>query len=406
MRILYVADGRSPIALSWIEYFIQQGHEVHLASSFACRPDLAIASQQVVPVAFSVFKSDRSSALHPDSKRAPIRQGFWSAPMVSVRTRIRQWLGPLTLPKAARQLASYIHSVQPDLIHAMRIPYEGMTAALAQSRIPERPPPLLVSVWGNDFTLHAPSNPWMSALTRRTLSAAIALHTDCRRDLILAGDWGFDPAKAAVVLPSAGGVRTGIFNPPGEGEAARSAPVVVNPRGFRAYVRNDTFFKAIPLVLENNPHARFLCPAMAGDIQAGRWLDRLDIAFAVKLLPVLSRREMADCFRRAPVAVSPATHDGTPNTLLEAMACGCFPIAGDLDSLREWINPGENGLLIDPGNPSELAQAILLALSDANLRKQAQLRNSQIISERAAYDSVMPQAESFYLGLTQPAPSR
>ena len=34
-------------------------------------------------------------------------------------------------------------------------------------------------------------------------------------------------------------------------------------------------------------------------------------------------------------------HDGTPNTLLEGMACGCLPVAGDLDSIREWLKPGQ-----------------------------------------------------------------
>ncbi len=35
-------------------------------------------------------------------------------------------------------------------------------------------------------------------------------------------------------------------------------PVIINPRGFRPYVRNDVFFKAIPLVLEKQPDAKFI----------------------------------------------------------------------------------------------------------------------------------------------------
>ena len=53
MRILFVADGRSPIALNWIRYFVDCGDEVHLASTFPCRPELALASLSIVPVAFS-----------------------------------------------------------------------------------------------------------------------------------------------------------------------------------------------------------------------------------------------------------------------------------------------------------------------------------------------------------------
>jgi len=127
-------------------------------------------------------------------------------------------------------------------------------------------------------------------------------------------------------------------------------------------VRNETFFRAIPLVLAVQPQARFICTTMAGEPQAERWLDELGIAGRVELMPRQSRAQMANLFRRARVAVSPSLHDGTPNTLLEAMACGCIPVAFDIESLREWIVPGLNGLLGSPNDPDALAQAILLAL--------------------------------------------
>jgi glycosyltransferase involved in cell wall biosynthesis len=78
------------------------------------------------------------------------------------------------------------------------------------------------------------------------------------------------------------------------------------------------------------------------------------------------------------------------------MACGCFPIAGDIPSLREWINPGENGFLVDPGDPDALAEAILRALDDLDLRNKAQKQNARLIAERADYDRVMAQAAEFY----------
>jgi glycosyltransferase involved in cell wall biosynthesis len=104
---------------------------------------------------------------------------------------------------------------------------------------------------------------------------------------------------------------------------------------------------------------------------------------------------MAELFRRSQVAVSPSTHDGTPNTLLEAMACGCFPVAGDLESLREWITPGDNGLLVDPGDPRALADAILLALEQPDLRLRARERNLRLIAERAEYKKVMYSPKNF-----------
>jgi hypothetical protein len=325
---------------------------------------------------------------------------------VGARTAVRQWLGPLTLNRPARQLRLLIDQVQPDLVHAMRIPYEGILSALALGDPPHLP--LIVSIWGNDFTLHARATPWMRRLTKLTLRHAGALHADCRRDLRLAGDWGFPEDRPQVVLPGGGGVQASMFyprDPAGEDQQSLSSaegcgcPTAINPRGFRAYIRNDAFFQAIPLVLERNSDVRFLCPAMEGEPQAQRWVESLGISASVSLLPRQTRLQMAELFRRSQVAVSPSTHDGTPNTLLEAMACGCFPVAGDLESIREWITPGANGLLVEPGDPRAIADAILLALAQPSLRQGAREHNLQLIAERADYQRVMRKAESFYASI-------
>jgi len=279
--------------------------------------------------------------------------------------------------------------VQPDLVHAMRIPYEGMLAADAFTGSA----PLLVSVWGNDFTLHAPSTWQMRHYTEWTMKVTDALHADCQRDIRLAKKWGFQQGKPTLVIPGNGGIRSDVFFPP---TAPVDSPIVLNPRGFRAYVRNDTFFQAIPLVLKNRPDARFVCAAMAGENQALDWIAKLGIESSVELLPPRPHNQMAELFRSAQVVVSPSTHDGTPNSLLEGMACGCFPVAGDLDSIREWITSEKNGLLVDAGNPSALAEAILRGLNEPALRKQAADENAAIIAERAEYTRSMARALEFY----------
>lgn len=380
MRLLFVADGRSPIALNWIQHFLERGDEVHLTSTFACEPDPRLASYHFVPVAFSELK--RSGAVAGSA--APL------GTTARLRTLMRQWLGPLTLSAAAARLERLVEQIQPELVHAMRIPYEGMLAAAAMRG---NQLPLLISVWGNDFTLHAPSTPLMRRSTRRALERASALHADCQRDVRLAQVWGYAAQKPSVVLPGAGGVQREMFYPP---PRAVGEPVIINPRGFRAYVNNAAFFKAIPRVLEAQPGARFICPAMQEEPQARQWVGELGIAPSVALLPRQSRPQMAGLFRQARVVVSPSNHDGTPNTLLEALACGCLPVAGDLESIREWITPGENGLLVDPNDPDALAQAILQAASDEALFGRARQTNLELIARRADYHVVMQKAEDFY----------
>jgi len=382
MRILFVADGRSATALNWIRYFVERGDEVFLASTFACQPDLRLSGLEIVPVAFSSVKSAASGAVR--SRTAPL----WGASALQLRTSLRQWFGPLTIPRAAQRLRGMVERTQPELVHAMRIPYEGMLAAEAAGTVP-----LLVSVWGNDFTLHASSTPLMRYYSEWTLKVADALHADCQRDIRLGRQWGFGTEKPTLVIPGSGGIRGDVFFPPRQ---AAETPLVVNPRGFRAYVRNDSFFQAIPLVLKERPDARFACAAMAGEPQVLEWIEKLGISHAVELLAPRPHLEMATLFRSAQVVVSPTTHDGTPNSLLEGMACGCFPVAGDLDSIREWIRSGENGLLVDAGDPQALATAILRALNDAALRSRAAELNTALIAERAEYTGGMARAAEFY----------
>ncbi len=387
MRLMFVADGRSPITLNWLRHFTENGHQVFLASTFDCPPPPGLTGYRLIPVAFSGAKkasaSDRS------------RRGIWGAPALGLRTTLRQWLGPLTLAASAPALRAFQREIQPDLIHALRIPYEGMLAAEAAEGIP-----LAVSVWGNDFTLHAPATPLMSHFTRKTLRRADALLADCARDLRLARGWGLAAEKPRLVVPGNGGIRREVFFPPA---APPAEALILNPRGFRAYVRNDSFFRAIPLVLRELPQAKFRCVGMADEARAREWAQRLKIEAALELLPALTPSQMAAAFRAAPLMVSPSTHDGTPNTLLEAMACGCLPVAGDLESIREWIKPGENGLLVNPADPQALAQAILRALRDEPLRRRAAAQNLALVAAKGDYEENMRRVEEFYAQCASPS---
>lgn len=394
MKILFVADGRSPIALSWMRYWVEAGHSVHLASTYPCAPDLRLASLSVIPAAFGEV------AGQPGGSGQPVTRSLLRRLVpVGLRTFLREWLGPLTLGRASRRLRTLIDTQRPDLVHALRIPFEGILAAqavLISGRA--SPPPLVVSVWGNDFTLHAHATPGMASLTRKTLQNVQGVHTDCARDLRLAREWGFGVGRPAIVLPTNGGLDLKVFYPPRKAEVRQNQdiPKIINPRGVRAYVRNDTFFRAMPLVLRECPTARFVCPAMQGESLALHWVRELGIDAAVDLLPLQTRPALAELFRQSLVTVSITEHDGTPNTLLEAMACGCYPVAGEIESLQEWITPGVNGTLVPADDPAALAQAILRALDSPHERHIAAAHNATLIQQRAEYGQCMAQAQAFY----------
>ncbi len=383
MRLLFVTDIRSPISQNWIRYFAERGDEVYIAATFqSAEMDFPVKRLEFTPVAFSAAKKRTS------------RPGSASSRTLGLRTLFRQWVGPLTIPRSAalRKLRAFIQEVQPDIIHAMRIPFEGMLTAYALNSLVTRPS-FLVSIWGNDFTLHAPSTPLMGWYARRTMSMVDALHADAERDVRLARKWGFSGEKATLVVPGNGGVRSDVFYPPKE---STKNPIIINPRGIRPYVRNDVFFKSIPLVLAKRSDARFICTSMQGEAQVMGWIRELRIEHAVELLPLIPHHEMGAVFRGAQIVVSPSIHDGTPNSLIEGMACGCFPIAGDLDSIREWITHTQNGLLVNPNDPQSIADAILLGLEREDLRREAAGLNAKIISTKADYWVNMEKVVEFY----------
>jgi glycosyltransferase involved in cell wall biosynthesis len=164
----------------------------------------------------------------------------------------------------------------------------------------------------------------------------------------------------------------------------------------RSYVRNDTFFQSIPLVLKRHPEVKFICPSMAGQPEAQAWVDHLQLQRSVQLLPYLNQTELWREFARSSISVSVTSHDGTPNTLLEAMAFGCLPVCGDIESIREWVTPGVNGLLADPTDASALAEMICLAIENEPLREKAAAANRKLLEERAEVTGVRNALAAFY----------
>lgn len=402
MQIMLIADGRSPITQRWIRGLLALQHEVVLVSTFPCAPIFGVSEMHVLPVAFaglagSQAENKRQSSAEPASEKTKLRKSI--ARFRSLYLAARYRLGALTVRYYSRKLQKIVDEVQPDLVHALRIPFEGMLGAFLPPSLP-----FVVSIWGNDLTLHAYGSRWMKSLTQRTLNRANGLMADAQRDLRLARLWGFPADNPSLVVPGSGGIDlVEIAHSESENELfdginlPQDTPLVINPRGFRpGSVRNEVFFQAVPLVLERIPNVLFVCPAMAGQAEALQWVKKLKIEKNVLLLPYLSQFEVWKLFRRAQVSVSISSHDGTPNSLLEAMACGCFPIAGDIESLREWITPGVNGLLVEPDKPQALAEAILLALETRELQSEAAQRNARLIRERAEVNYVRGQIEVFY----------
>src|SRR5689334_3794554 len=86
--------------------------------------------------------------------------------------------------------------------------------------------------------------------------------------------------------------------------------------------------------------------------------------------------ELPRMYTEADVVVVPSVQDrsgdrdGLPNVVLEAMASGRAVVASDAGAITSAITDNENGLLVPPGDPVALGQAIRRLAQSSELREQ------------------------------------
>ena len=126
-----------------------------------------------------------------------------------------------------------------------------------------------------------------------------------------------------------------------------------------------TLIKSAPKIISQFPDVEFL---IAGEDKTIPVLEKLCRELNVErnfhFLGWKSQTELMDEYARADVFVLPSLTEALGVALLEAMAAGLPVIGSDAGGIPEIIRHGENGLLVSPDQPAELADAVLRILSD------------------------------------------
>jgi len=387
IRVLLVADAQSPTTWGWVDTVRAAGVVVLGVDGRPWPDDRPAGPARGAPI---------RQRLRSFAKATPRRLGVAQRSLRRVRPMLA-WL-------RGRRLRRVVNQVKPDLIHGLRVPREAMTAVAACPR----GVPLAVSIWGNDLTLHA-SNSWLTGYAaRRVLARADLLFADCQRDIDLARKWGLRPGIATAVLPGGGGIDlAGVaadreLSAPLEDIDGSDHRLIVNARGCRQYVRNGILLAALDLMAADlDPRVRVVFVDAAHDGALRRSVERHRLASRIIVTGQLARAEVLALFRRAEVSVSITDHDGTPNSLLEAMAAGCVPVCGDLPSIREWIEPGFNGFLAPFDDPGAVAAALGRALRLSGAERCALRReNGRVVAARAERAATGMRAVEMYRQLT------
>lgn len=98
--------------------------------------------------------------------------------------------------------------------------------------------------------------------------------------------------------------------------------------------------------------------------------------------------EVADWLRAMDIFVLPSRSEALSNALMEAMACGCCPLASNTGGNPELVEDGITGLLFPPGDVAGLAARLRLVIENAAQRaflaRQAATRIREQFSLEAA----------------------
>jgi L-malate glycosyltransferase len=84
--------------------------------------------------------------------------------------------------------------------------------------------------------------------------------------------------------------------------------------------------------------------------------------------------DTAECLHAIDIFVLPSLSEALSNSLLEAMACGCCPVASRVGGSVELIRHGENGMLFEAGDVDQLSGVLNTLIEDRDLRQQLAIR--------------------------------
>lgn len=104
------------------------------------------------------------------------------------------------------------------------------------------------------------------------------------------------------------------------------------------------------------------------------------------------------------VYVLPSLEEGSGSiALVEAMRAGLAIVASGVDGIPESIQDGREGLLVEPGNPRALAQALSGLLKDAERRNVLALAATEAYRTRHSPEALTRDLSRIYAALLMPA---
>ncbi len=294
---------------------------------------------------------------------------------------------PVMMVQYVPRLAQIIDEQQPDLCHAHGLSM-GIAAAFA-SRLSRESPPIVV-------TMH---NMLQPSLPQRTAAAYLRREPNiriCAVSRAVAQSWEINAGTDAVeVIPN--GWPTPRVN--------KSIDVNISSDVTFLYVGRLSREKGVDILLDAAVILSQISPASIN------W--RLDIVGDGPKKASLKKRliqeeaaehiqfhgwqdDVAPYYRRSRVLILPSRCEGAGLVVSEAAAHGLPVIASRTGGLTELVGDRETGWLIPPDNPQALAQTMLFALLNPQIRLKMAANALSRAQQKPSWDEVAQKWEEFY----------
>jgi glycosyltransferase involved in cell wall biosynthesis len=129
----------------------------------------------------------------------------------------------------------------------------------------------------------------------------------------------------------------------------------------------------------------------------------LNLGDRINFLGWKSRTEVAELLWGCTVFVLPSKSEPFGIVIIEAMACRKPVVASRVGGIPEIIENGENGIMVDPHDPSGLARAIEILLKNPDLRESLGAKGHRTVQQRFTHEAMGRQYHSLFTRLLDAA---
>lgn len=322
------------------------------------------------------FPRVKQYAKWKERKMPYIKGEYFLKKKMSTVFNIIQPLLEVTIDEKLKQI---IEEINPDVVHS----FEMQNCSYPILRTMKKFPNLkwIYSCWGNDLYYYKDLSRHNAKL-RKVLQRVDYLQADCERDCKLAVGLGFSGYLNEVIPGGTGYMVESLAKH--KKEIAERKIILI--KGYQ-----HIFGRALIVVQEMEKiqltYPEYEIVIFGAHQEVCSFIENKKLPFKFFTRNELSQQELLQLMGQSLLYIGNSISDGIPNTLLEAIVMGAFPIQSNPgNATAEIIADGINGFLInDPKCNNEIYSIICKALNNKSLIAKAYAFNENIAKLRLDY---------------------